>query len=164
MAYESLSSDILERQFGPTELDVMFHGELTRIIATRTVGDGRVLEISRVVFDPEAAAAFPDAYQDMLAGESMGKAFRARGYEFERNIKSAFTCDLPEAFARWFGDNHNATVVELATTADSRPVATILETYRPEVSWPYLPGELSSDQFATVQLMADFLGEQARSD
>lgn len=163
--YEALSSDVLERQYGPTELEVMFQDEMTRIIAARAVGDGRVLEISRVVFAPDAAANFPEPYQAMLAGESMGKAFRSRGFKFNREIKSAFTCDLPPAFDRWFGGTHDATVIDLAVRVgpNDTPLATVLETYRPEVKWPYLPGELTSEQFEQIHLLNDFLKDKSRS-
>lgn len=143
----------------------MFQDETTRIISTRTVGDGRVLEISRVVFEPAAAASFPEPYQAMLAGESMGKAFAARGIPFTRNVKDAYSYDLPPAFGRWFGDTRDATVVDLAILVgpSQTPFAEILETYRPEVQWPHLRGLATPQQVEQIDLLNDFLSERLRT-
>jgi len=164
---EVLSSDFLERQFGPTEIEVMFHDEtgLERIIATKAVGDGRILEISRVVFEPGAAEHFPEVFSAMGDGESMGKAFGLRGFRFTRNVKAAFTYDLPSVFSRWFGDVHNATVIDLVASAgpNDTPVARILETYRPEVRWPYMQGDPTQEQSERLRLISDFLADRAKA-
>lgn len=156
---EVLSSDILERQFGPTELEIMFQDEMTRIICTKAAGDGRVLEVSWVVFASDAATNFPEPYQDMLAGESMGKAFRSHEIKFQRKIKNSYTYDLPPAYQRWFGDAQDATVVDLSILAgpNQRLFAEVLETYRPGTIWPYLTGEPAAEQRRQIGLLGDFL-------
>lgn len=163
--YEALSSGTLEDQFGSTELEVMFQDDTTRIICTKAVGDGRVLEISRVVFAPDAAANFPEPYQAMLAGESMGKAFTSRGIKFQREINNGLTCDLPPAFRRWFGGTHEATVIDLSVLVGPNKTlfAEILETYRPGVEWPYLSGNLTAQQFEQINLINDFLKDRLKA-
>lgn len=162
---EVLSSDILERQFGPTEVDVMLQDETTRIICTKAVGDGRVLEVSWVVFASDAAANFPKPYQDMLAGESMGKAFRAHGVKLQRNIRDSYTYDLPATFHRWFGDTNDATVVDLSILAgpNHTPFAEVLETYRPGTIWPYFTGDPTTEQIRRINLLGDFLGTRPKA-
>src|SRR5512146_2540512 len=156
---EALSSDLLERQFGPTEVDILFQDEGTRIIATKAVGDGRILEVSWVVFATDAAANFPEPYSDMQAGESMGKAFRAHDIKFERTIRSSYTADLPPAFQRWFNGTRESTVIDLSILAGphKKLFADVLETYRPGVIWPYLTGEPTFDQQRRIGLLANFL-------
>lgn len=163
---EVLSSDILERQFGPTEVKILLQDETTRVIATKAAGDGRILEVSWVVFASDAVASFPGPYQDMLAGKSMGKAFRAHGMEPHREVNNAFTYDLPAPFYRWFAGTHDATVVGLSILAgpNQKFFAEVLETYRPEVEWPYLIGEPTIDQERQIGLLGDFMETRSKAN
>lgn len=162
--YEPLASDKLEKKEGPTEIEVMFQDENSRIICTRSVGDRSVLEVSLVIFAPDAAESFPDVFEAMKNGESMGKAFRSRGIEFHRQINSGSTCDLPPAFERWFGNAKGATVIDLvaAVGPDRKPFAKILETYRSGI-WPQFTGELTPDNLEQINRIAEFLKDRPKA-
>lgn len=132
-----LSSDILENQFGTTVIEVLGQDEATRIIATKDVLDGKILEISRVVFKPLGVKAFREVHELVVAGQSMGKAFRAAGVEFERVEHSAHRSNLPEGFNKYFGSDQPGTVVGVSILVgqEQLPYANILEIYSPLVSW-----------------------------
>jgi hypothetical protein len=154
-----LSSDILESQFGPTEVEVLYQDEKTRIICTKAVGSGQVLEVSRVSFAPDAAAKFPDAHQAVLSGKSIGKAFREANIEFRREVRAAYKCVLPESFEKLFGGPDAATIVYVSILAGSGqiPYCRILETFSPDVKWPQLSGEPDGTQLEQIGLLDQFL-------
>lgn len=132
----NLSSDILEAQFGPTALKVIEDGPGRRIIST--VADGRVLEVSMVVFRRGAEAAFPEVRRDMADGVSMGKAFRGRGIPFRRQVRGTYAVEPQGSLCQRFGAGGKATAVEVSVAAgpEARPYADILEVYAPAVDWP----------------------------
>lgn len=143
-----LSSDILEQQFGPTEIEVLYQDDQTRIIATKVVDSKQVLEVSWVKFIPAGVKKFSKTHQTVMAGESMGKAFRASDIGFARQEKAAYSYILPANFKRIFGDDKAATIVEVVILAGSNktPYAEILETYSPAVHWPHLHGQPTDGQ------------------
>lgn len=155
----SLSSDLLERQFGETEIEILFQDGITRVIATRAIADRQVLEVSWVVFAADAAASFPGEYQDMRNGESMGKAFRAHGIEPERSVKDTCRYDLPPAFEPWFGSTEDATVIDLSVLVppNRKLFAEVLEIFNPKVKWPYFTGEPTPDERRRIALLGKFL-------
>src|SRR5665213_2595733 len=129
-----LSSDILEQQFGPTEISVLHQDGSARLICTRASADGQVLEVSRVRFMP-GTDQFPKTHQAVLDGQSMGKAFRADGIKFERKVKTAYRQFLPASFNQWFDNNEIATVVAVSILVGPNETryAEILEIYSPAV-------------------------------
>ncbi len=133
-----LSSDILERQFGPTELTILAQDDLRRIITTKAVGTGKTLEVSFVTFSQEGVRCFGRAHTAVLKGMSMGKAFRGQGIPFHREPKATYRLDAPPELARRFGSSGQITVVDLAVSAGAErtPYAGILEVYSPAVAWP----------------------------
>jgi hypothetical protein len=133
-----LSSDILEQQFGPTEIGILLQDDTTRIICTKTIAASQVLELSKVTFVHDGVSKFPAIHQEILRGQSMGKAFRAHDVAFVRKVQSVQRTPLPEAFSRRFQSNGPATVVEVSILVGEGETlyATILETYSPKVVWP----------------------------
>jgi hypothetical protein len=158
-----LSSDILEAQFGPTEVEILRQDAETRIICTKAVRTGQVLEISRVTFDRAGRAAFPVVHQAVMDGASMGKAFRQADIEFRRVVGSAYACDLPKTFRRWFGSSVNATVVDVAVLvgSDCLPYAEILEVYSPLVEWPRSVGQPTARQLKKLGLLYKFFTDES---
>lgn len=134
---EPLSSDILEDQFGPAGIDILLQEGDTRVIRT-VAGNGQVLEISRVSFKGSAGGLFPEVHKQVLAGRSMGKAFRDDGVPFERRTRAVYGYELPAGFRGRFGAAGRATVVEVSILAGPKaePYADILEVYSPAVRWP----------------------------
>jgi len=135
-----LSSDILEAQFGPTEIAVLHQDETSRIICTKVIDGGQILEISRVTFDPAGIKAYAEIHRQVVAGMSMGKAFRQAGVDFRRQVHRTSQSELPPALRRWFGSTKKATTVEVSITVGPQalPYARILEVYSPAVRWPDL--------------------------
>ncbi len=145
---ELLSSDELERQFGPTELEVLQQDTGGRIICTKVAETGEILELSQVIFHPEGIAAFRAIHNKVLSGTSMGKAFAEDGMPFHRNIRASYRYDhrvLPAVFAERFGSGEPPTVTDLsiAVGPDAIPYADILEVYSPSVNpWELTGGEM----------------------
>lgn len=154
-----MSSDILESQFGPTEVSVLYQDEKTRVICTRAKSDGQVLELSRVLFDPAGIGRFPRTHAAVLAGQSMGKAFRSDGIEFRRETETAYRRTLPANFHAWFGSRRPATVVAVSIMAgpDRQPYAEILEVYSPAVAWPQAGGQPRGDHPAVIKALGELL-------
>jgi hypothetical protein len=157
-----LSSDILEQQFGSTKAEVLYQATDTRIIATHAVDSGQILELSYVVFVQSGIEKFPGTHRAVMAGMSMGKAFRADDIKFILEEQAAYHYVLSLNFKRWFGSSEPATVVRVSILAGSekRPYADILETYSPEVQWPRLHGKPKADQLDSIQLLDKFLAGQ----
>lgn len=133
-----LSSDILEQQFGQTFIEVLRQDNLTRIIRTKVVATGQVLEISQVTFIEAAAHTWSDIHRAVIAGQSMGKAFRSRNVEFTRHTKS-ISHQVPSAdICHLFGSDRPATMVIVAILVGAAQIlyAEIIETYSPVVCWP----------------------------
>jgi len=140
-----LSSDVLERQFGPTKLEILRQDDKERIICTKVAASGQVLELSKVVFRPEGIAAFPKIHQEIVSGTSMGAAFAKAGVPFKRNVRGSYRYDdAPSSFVERFGMQGPPTVtnVSILVGSESIPYADILEIYSPRV----VPWEPSSEQ------------------
>jgi hypothetical protein len=152
----TLSSDVLEAQFGPTELQVISQDDTRRFIATRATKTGQILELSRVIFRADAAA-FGAVHKDIMNGASMGKAFRAHGLPFRREVHSTYAADVP-ALRQRFATDGQATVIVLTVVGgeDAAPYADILEIYSPAVAWPAARQQPDQD---TVQRLAAFTSE-----
>jgi len=161
MKSSKLSSDILEQQFGPTELIILYQNGLTRIICTKVLSSGQVLELSLVKFIQSGIDKFPDVHQAIVAGQSMGKAFRAQGIDFRRQVNSVRRSSLPENLSRRFGSNDLATVVAVSIRVgpDRSPYAHILEVYSPAVAWPYLNNGPNDEQLKAIQSFSQSLQE-----
>lgn len=151
-----LSSDALERQFGgPTELEVLRQDDRERIICTKLSESGKILELSRVIFHPEGAAAFPDIHREVVGGKSMGRAFADNAVGFNRRVRASCRYDrpdMPAGFAERFGSEQPPTVTDVSILVGPGNVlyADILEVYSPEVS-PWEPvGEISGEVTTAV--------------
>jgi hypothetical protein len=137
------SSDVLEDQFGPTTLQVLRQDKTERLVCTIT-SDGRILELSWVRFNLAGAAAFSGVHQNVMAGKSIGKAFRDHGVPFRRRTRSVQrypSGKLPARISKLFEADGSATVVDVSVLAGSSgtPYADILEVYSPRVAWPQQP-------------------------
>lgn len=150
-----LSSDILETQFGPTAIDVLYQDDTTRIIQTRRASDGHILELSYVLFDPQGVKTFPEVHQKIRDGESMGKAFVDAHVEFVRETTAVFRSHVPSVFQKKF----NSTAMPWVTNttilvgSDSVRYATVLEMFHPDVQWPEEP---TGHSWPSTQPMIDF--------
>jgi hypothetical protein len=161
-----LSSDILEAQFGPTEVVVLHQNGSERIICTKVLAGGQVLELSRVLFEGAGVEKFPEVHRAVVAGQSMGKAFRAAGIEFVRETKGAYQQLLPASLKRWFDSSEAATVVDVSILvgADQIPYAQILEVYSPAVYWPSSSGRPMAERRLIIDRLDKFLSRDARTD
>jgi hypothetical protein len=155
---ELLSSDVLERQFGPTRLEVLQQDDSGRIICTEAVETGKVLELSQVAFRQEGVSAFPRIHRRVLAGISMGKAFAETGMPFQRNIHASYRYDqrgLPAIFSERFGTDDPPTITDLLVVVgpDSTPYAEILEIYGPDVNpWELTGGDMGDTVAERLEL------------
>jgi hypothetical protein len=133
-----ISSDVLEAQFGPTEVDVLFQNQSERIIQTRVLATGQILELSWVSFNQDGIGEFPEAHARIAGGESMGKVYRSLGIDFRRNTTSVTKINVPKNLEQRFGTSGLATViqVEILVGPKKTQYCTILETYIPELIWP----------------------------
>jgi hypothetical protein len=158
-----LSSDILESQFGPTEIAVLYQNVAERISCTQAVKSGQALELSHVTFIQPGAKKFPRTHQAVLAGQSIGKVFRNDGIEFRREVSAAYHQTLPANLGRWFGNHKPATVVAVSILAgnDKTAYAEILEIYSPAVSWPQLIGSPAAGHLAIIRSVDEFLASQS---
>lgn len=132
-----LSSDILEAQFGPTRIEVLFQNNDQRVIQTLSTS-GQVLEISLVDFDPVGTAAYSAVHQLIIQGTSIGKAFQSADILFHRRILSVVQREIPAVLAERFGSQNPASVVRVGIYVGEKNVhyADIFEIYHPEVTWP----------------------------
>jgi para-aminobenzoate synthetase component 1 len=134
----NLSSDVLEQQFGPTTVEVLYQDDKTRTICTKVIATNQILEVSQVTFIQAGLDEFPDTHKTIVAGQSMGKAFRAQGIELIRETQSTYRQAPPDDLSQRFGSNKPVTVVAVSILVgpDKTPYARILETYSPEIVWP----------------------------
>jgi hypothetical protein len=154
-----LSSEILEEQFGPTGVEVLYQDSKVRVICTRVLSSGQVLELSWVSFNRKGVKAFADVHEIVGAGESMGKAFKAAGVAFVRKTQSVSQSTLPAIFGELFESTAPATVVQVAImVGDNKlPYASILETYSPAVKWPQPYARPPEAQSKRLEQFADLL-------
>jgi hypothetical protein len=156
----SLSSDILEQQFGPTEITVLYQTGSLRVICSRVVSSGQVLELSLVNFVEAGVNEFSATHKSVLDGKSMGKAFRADGIKFMRREQAAYHYALPSNFTNWFSQDGEATMVAalIMVGPDQTAYAKILEVYSPAVKWPRLHGKPASKHLDELQLLSKLSG------
>jgi len=133
-----LSSEILENQFGPTHLVVLKQNSTHRIIETVASDSEQVLELSIVTFDKENVDIFPDVHVEIMAGASMGKAFKKAGIRFIRKINSTSHTRLPVILSSEFNQKGLATIVDVDIFVGEQKAhyCHILEIYSPAVTWP----------------------------
>lgn len=134
-----LSSDILEQQFGPTDLHVLQQTDSYRIIQTINRSDKSVLELSFVTFDK--TTTYPAIHQAVRSGTSMGKAFRDANVEFVREIRSVRWSNMSEKLQSYFSSSKPVTIVEVSIFVGTEHIhyCDIIEVYHPSVSWPQPP-------------------------
>jgi hypothetical protein len=133
-----LSSDILESQFGPTQVKILFQDENSRIIQTVAQASGKILEVSWVVFNKTGIEAFPTIHRAILEGGSIGKCFVQENILFKRDSLEVTQLLLPSHFSNWFGSSKPAHMVDVGIYVgyQNTPYCRILETYSPSVKWP----------------------------
>lgn len=152
-----LSSDILEQQFGPTKLDVLFQSADQRLIATRSIKDNALLEISLVVFGKKSARLFPNVQAEIKAGKSIGKAFREHSIHFERQTLANAKMAVPDKLQAKFGSSEPTAVCEISILVGDtkQPYASIVEVYSPAVDWPiskrHAPSDHMMDGLKTIE-------------
>lgn len=153
-----LSSDILEQQFGPTAVNVLYQDDAIRIIQTVSVETEQVLELSIVRFLPGGAQAFPEVHQAVVSGQSMGKAFRAANVAFRR--EEAFACKhtVPPALQQRFASDQPATIVGVRVLVGEQhiPYAEITETYTPSATWPHYSSQPTHQALRDLELLANY--------
>lgn len=158
-----LSSDMLESQFGPTYVDVLFQQEDRRVIQTRTQA-GQVLELSYVQFDPTGAQAYPTVHQTVRGGVSMGKAFRSAGVPFQRVVISVMRFPVSTNMAARFGRSDLAWVLNVdILVGDNVHYATITEVYSAAVAVPYAITPPDPQLIRNVGALVDIL-DNLKSD
>ena len=152
-----LSSDILEQQFGPTKVVILKQNAQYRLINTVVVATGQILELSVVSFIANGAQMYPIVHKNILAGESIGKAFRNAHIEFNRQTINTTKSKLPSKIQKMFKpayartsygetgilgkpsiNSSLVTVVEVSIYVGPQKThyCDILEIYSPQVVWP----------------------------
>lgn len=132
---QPLASEVLEAQFGSTELHILFQNKHDRIITSTASATGIVLELSWVTF--KATADVHETHQAVLNGVSMGKAFRESNIAFERITLSSAVVPVPSLLVGILGsDAATAIEVQICVGPDKQPYAHILELYNVAVQWP----------------------------
>lgn len=150
-----LSSEILEEQFGPTAVDVLFQDDGHRISQTRATKDNRILELSYVMFDPDGTEAFPEIHQQIRDGESIGKAFTEANIAFTRETTAVFRSHVPGVFQDKFASDQMPWITNttILVGTDSVRYATILEMYHPDVKWP---NPVTGHSWPSTQTLVEF--------
>ncbi len=158
-----LSSDILENQFGPTRVNVLYQDNTDRIIQTVTFASEKVLELSWVKFDPEGKEVFAEIHSAVAEGESMGKAFREAGQPFNRETRALGRLILPDSYRQRFDSRNPATVTEtdIFVGEDQIFYCHVLETFSPDINWPLSADSCQRPSRAKVLDFADFLDAAA---
>lgn len=133
-----LSSDILEQQFGPTKVVILKQNTDIRIINTVVINTGQVLELSIVKFDKSGAKIYKLVHEQIVAGESIGKAFKSAGIEFIRQTKYQTSCVMPVELQKQFLAEGEATCIEVSIIVGPQKTqyCDIFEVYSPAVKWP----------------------------
>lgn len=154
-----ISSDILESQFGPTYVSVIYQDDNYRVISTRVKESDKMLELSLVEFIDSGASAFPELHQEVLSGGSMGKVFRSADVDFVRKTDALYLAILPEVFHDKFRDKGPINVVDVTILVgpDKTPYAHILETYSPEVVWAVKTTSPTPGQMTKIKRLAEFI-------
>lgn len=158
-----LSSDILEAQFGPTTLEVLWQDKKTRFITTKSTASGQLLELSWVTFSEAGIAAFPDIHAYVTAGASMGKAFSEKGLVFERQTRGTYhSAHLHPTLTQYFNKPGLATIVDVSVKVGTQkiPYADILEIYSPAVVWPAAAAKAPEAVAGKVEIFAALLAEK----
>ncbi len=146
-----LSSDILEQQFGPTQILILYQDHAVRIICTQATATKQILELSLVTFTAARKQAYAFVHATIQAGYSMGKAFREAGIPFVRDVQSMQQQELPSNFERLYKDKAAATIIvtDILVGQEQTSYAHILETYSPAVRWPDTSTSQSSPAIST---------------
>lgn len=131
-----ISSDILEGQFGPTHIGVIWQDAQHRIIKTIVTKSDEILELSLVVFNPISASVFPKIHHDILSGNSIGKTFQAANVAFVRDIHSVTQSSLPTHLRSYFSGKATVVDVDIFVGKDNVHYCHIIEIYSPKVVWP----------------------------
>ncbi len=154
-----LSSDILEQQFGPTEVKILYQDNNRRIISTKVIASKQILELSEVKFMQKGIDAYPEIHRAVVGGKSMGKAFRNQGIAFTRQTNVATEKVLSSSFNTKFRSNGASTIVDVSifVGASRVPYAQILETYSPDVVWTEKKTMPTKKLLAKVQVFDQFL-------
>lgn len=161
-----LSSDVLEDQFGPTYIDIIYQDHQTRAIATRAL-NGKLLELSYVRFNRTASHLFPNVHQTVINGTSMGKAFRDYSIPFKRHVLGKYLYALRDTFCRLYGDERPAIILDVQILVGSldSPYATILETYTPDVrAWYGIPTTPSVSCLKRIEMLSALIKENGYSN
>ena len=132
-----LSSDILEQQFGPTELVIVSQNKKHRTIQTIATQSRAVLELSIVTFDTMNITLFPEIHEQILQGSSMGKAFRDAAIEFVRDVHFVTRNVIPAKIQTMFSSQDAATIidVDILVGPNKSHYCHITEIYNPIVAW-----------------------------
>lgn len=158
MINSQLSSDILEQQFGPTTINILHQDDAIRIIQTVVRATGQVLEFSLVRFEAEGTAAFAGIHTQIVAGQSMGKAFRANNIAFQRTELLACRMSVPLKLVTTFGTkDFTVTAVTVRVGPYQIPYATITEIYSGEVKWPHHLGVYTDQTIKDLEVMTHYL-------
>ncbi|MDB5167060.1 MAG: hypothetical protein JWN26_205 [Candidatus Saccharibacteria bacterium] len=133
-----LSSDILEQQFGPTKLVIVFQDFKHRIIQTITKQNHKVLELSLVTFDQSNVNTFAVIHQKILGGDSMGKTFKDADVNFVRDIHFINHEIIPSNIQATFDQVGQATIIDVDILVGPNLIhyCHITEIYSPSVVWP----------------------------
>ncbi len=147
----NLASDVLERQFGPTSMDILHQDDSIRVICTKSQKDGQVLEVAGTTFIDAATKQFASAHSTVVGGRPIGKTFKELDIPFVRKIRLMHSQNLPAALYSYFG-TAAATVmlVDLYVGSEETYYAQSLEIYNPQIHWDVQPPAASYETMAAA--------------
>jgi DNA-binding FadR family transcriptional regulator len=131
-----LTTDVLERQFGPLKLTVLAQSALNRVTQISALRTNQSLEFALVAFTQQTADQFKAVHQAITEGSMIGKTFRNHGIAFNRQPIAHFALQN-ELLATLF-EGRSSAVVKVADllVGENREVyARNIEFYSPLISW-----------------------------
>lgn len=132
-----LASDVLEGQFGPCEIEVLYQDNAERLAAIKTLA-GEVLEIAMTNFDGRGAEEFRDAHEAIIGGGAMGKTFRDLNIPFHREMKAIGKRALAENFTPLIDSSRPGTIIRanIYVGQSKTLYAQVTEVFSHKVKWP----------------------------
>jgi hypothetical protein len=134
-----IATDFLEQHFGPVRAEIIHQDAKSRLIYTRTIHTGQILECAWVRFNPEVVLLYREVHEQIAAGELMGKAFRQAAIGFIRSELAGFQQSLSPKLQRIFNTQSSSATckyVSIQVGERLQEYARNLELYSPAVPWP----------------------------
>ncbi len=152
-----LASDVLEQQFGPCEIEVLYQNEVERLAAIKAL-TGEVLELAMTNFDKQGTLAFRDIHEKIAAGAAMGKTFHEMNVIFTRELRAIGRHALSASFAPYIDTSHPSTVIvaDIYVGPAKTRYARVAEVFSHKVQWPHSDFQLGKGNEAVLDAFPAF--------